>query len=65
MSFQIYFEIISKLKIFVVIVTFSNLMMSNEIIIYRSFEIQLFAVIIKEFSTLFKNVKFVKLFEKN
>ena len=65
MLFQIYFKVISKLKIFVVIVIFFNLIMSNKIIIHRSFEIQFFVVIIKEFLTLFKNAKFVKLFEKN
>ena len=64
-SFQIYFEMISKLKTFVVIVIFFNLMMSNEIIIHRLFEIQFFVVIIKKFLTLFTNVDFVKLLEKN
>ena len=64
-SFQIYFEITSKLKTFVVIVTFFDLMMLNKIIIHRSFETQFFAVIIKKFSTLFTDAEFVKLFEKN
>ena len=64
-SFQIYFEMISKLKVFVVIVIFFDLMMSNKIIIHRSFEIQFFAIIMKKFSTLFIDVEFVKLFEKN
>ena len=65
MSFQIYFEVILKLKIFVVIVIFFDLIMSNEVIIHRSFEIQFFVVIMKEFLTLFTDAKFVKLFEKN
>ena len=64
-SFQTYFEIISKLKTFIVIVIFFDLIMSNEIIIHRLFKIQSFVVIIKIFLTLFKNVEFVKLFEKN
>ena len=64
-SFQIYFEVISKLKAFVVTAIFFDLMMPNEIIIHRSFETQFFVVIVTEFSALFKNVKFVKLFEKN
>ena len=64
-SFQIYFKIILKLKIFVVIVIFFDLMMSNKIIIHRSFEIQFFIVIVKEFLALFIDAEFVKLFEKN
>ena len=64
-SFQVYLEIISKLKTFVVIIIFFDLMMSNRIIIHRSFKTQFFVVIMKKFSTLFTNADFVKLLEKN